>query len=154
MKSGGFKHSNARLKNKSPSDVPEGISRTRLGDLRVRDPGYLQALHESREPVLEIGSGLEKTGKLDLHHGVNPVKHSRRTHNDASVVPLDANDHLNFIEASAQEEKALQRVFSCFAAFRYWAYHHNRQGTTEDALAFQLWVLEKMEAECPEPPQD
>ena len=125
--------------------MPEGISRTRLGELRVRDPAYMAALHAQKVQPLDLGTGSTDT-TVDLHHSAAPVRHSKRRDFDSGVVPLRHEDHMN-IEAGAIEEKAFGRVFAIWSAFRYFCWQHQLEGRPEDALEFNRWVLEKLEEE-------
>lgn len=106
----------------------------------------MAALHAQKVQPLDLSSSLEKSGAMDLHHSASPVRHSKRRDFDSGVVPLDHNDHMA-LEAGAIEEKAFGRVFAIWSAFSYWAYRNGLEGAPEDALAFNAWVLEKLEEE-------
>lgn|GEM_PF-5599669 len=141
---GGFK-AKAKTAEQRREEDPDGFSRSRTGRLRVRDRAYMSHLHARQEPPLELGLPTEQTGVLELHHTKNPSGAKRRDC-DATVVPLDRADH-QFVELNPVEERALQRIFSAWSAFRYWCWKKGRSGTPEDALAFQAWVLAQLERE-------
>lgn len=146
MKGSGFKSRGGGLKHRSEWRE-DGFHRNRLGALEVLDKAYMAELHRLGERPLDLGLPTEKIGVTELHHTLNPEgRGTRRRANDATVVPLDKADHM-FIEADLREERALQRVFSTWSSFRYWCWKKGREGTGEDALAYNKWVLEKLEEE-------
>lgn len=135
--------SSGTWKKKPKKNDEDGLSRSGTGCLQVRAKTYMKHLHENPAP-LQIAPRPGE-GPLELHHTKNPLGGLRRAC-DAAVIPLHRSDH-ELLEMNPNEERLLQRAISCWATFSYWCWSKGLAGTSQDALAFNAWVLTHMEAE-------
>lgn len=103
----------------------------------------MSALHGKGE-VLKVADKLGE-GPIELHHTKSPMGGQRRAC-DATVIPLRKSDH-ELLEMNPKEERLLQRAISTWASFSFWCWHQGLSGDPDDALAFNKWVLEKLEQE-------
>ena len=137
------------IASKKKTSAPDEITTQRDGKIKVKAAGYMAKLHHARTRPLDITpeAGQPSTGILELHHSFPPTSTTRR-YCDASVVPLDRNDHL-WVENTPAEERNLARLFGVWSAFSFWCHQTDTDPQSPDAgQKFLAWAITNLEREC------